>query len=85
MNEILYVLTVVSTIMLPLTFLTGLFGINVGISGASYPGMSGALTFLAVCAALGIIAWLEYKFLMRRDLLMRAPSPAHGDSGQSKH
>jgi zinc transporter len=73
MNDILYVLTVVSTIMLPLTFITGLFGMNVGISGASYRGMSSTLAFLAVCAGLAIIAWLGYRFLMRRDLLMRTP------------
>ena len=79
MNEILYVLALVSTIMLPLTFITGLLGINVGISGASYRGMSSTLAFLAVCAALTMIAWLGYRFLMRRDLLMRAPSSKGGD------
>jgi zinc transporter len=73
MNEILYVLTVVSTIMLPLTFITGLFGMNVGIAGGSYRGMSSTVALLVVCAALAIIAWLGYRFLVRRDLLMRAP------------
>jgi zinc transporter len=73
MNDILYVLTVVSTIMLPLTVITGLFGMNVGIAGGSYRGMSSTLAFLAVCAAMTIIAWLGYRFLVRRDLLMRAP------------
>jgi zinc transporter len=73
MNEILYVLTMVSTIILPLTFITGLFGINVGIAGASYRGMSSTLAFLAMCAAMMIIAWVGYRLLMGRDLLMRAP------------
>lgn len=79
MNEILYVLTVVSTIMLPLTFITGLFGMNVGISSGSHRGMSSTLAFLDVCAGLAIIAWLGYRFLMRRDLLIRASSAKRGD------
>ena len=73
MNDILYVLTVVSTIMLPLTFMTGLFGMNVGISGGSYRGMSSTAAFLAVCAVMVLIAWLGYRFLGRRDLLIRVP------------
>jgi zinc transporter len=80
MNEILYLITLVSTIMLPLTFITGLLGIDVGISGGSSRGMSSALAFLVVCAALMIIAWLSYRFLIRRDLLMRAPPSKSGDS-----
>lgn len=85
MNEILYLLALVSTIMLPLTFITGLLGINVGISGASYRGMSSALAFLVVCVALTIIAWLGYRFLMRRDLLMRAPPSKTGDGADPSH
>ena len=83
MNEILYLLTLVSTIMLPLTVITGLLGINVGIPGGSIRGMSSALAFPVVCAALTIIAWLGYRFLMRRDLLMRAPPATRGDSANS--
>jgi zinc transporter len=75
MNETLYVLTIVSTIMLPLTFITGLFGMNVGITGASYRGMSSTLAFLSVCAALAIIAWLQYRFLVRNGLLTRSAPP----------
>ena len=85
MNEILYLLTLVSTIMLPLTFITGLLGINVGISGASYRGMSSALAFLVVCAALTMTAWLGYRFIMRRDLLMRAPPSKSGDNAGPLH
>lgn len=85
MNEILYVLTVVSTIMLPLTFITGLFGMNVGIPGASYRGMSSTLAFLAVCVALMIIAWLGYRFLMRRKILMRVPPSVRDDGAHSIH
>jgi zinc transporter len=73
MNEILYVLTIVSSIMLPLTFITGLLGINVGIAGASYSGMSSTLAFLIICAILAVIAGLEYMLFVRRNVLMRPP------------
>lgn len=36
-NEILMVLTVISTIMMPLTFITGLYGMNVHIPGQDNP------------------------------------------------
>ena len=80
MNDILYVLTIVSTIMLPLTFITGLLGMNIGLAGASYSGMSSTLAFFAVCAALAVLAWLQYRFLARHDLLVRA-RPLHRRDG----
>jgi hypothetical protein len=55
--------------MLPLTFITGLFGMNVGIEGGSVLGMSKVLAFAAVCVALAAIAWLEYAFFVRRRLV----------------
>ena len=42
-NDILYVLTIFSVIVLPLTFLTGLFGMNV-----SFPGFGSATAFWAI-------------------------------------
>ena len=36
-NDILYVLTIFSVVMLPLTFLTGFFGMNVGFPGIDQP------------------------------------------------
>ncbi len=82
MNDILYVLTIVSTIMLPLTFITGLLGMNIGLAGASYSGMSSTLAFFAVCAALAVLAWLQYRFLARHDLLVRA-RPLHRRDGET--
>lgn len=37
-NEIVRVLTIISTIMMPLTFITGLYGMNVTIPGGQHPG-----------------------------------------------
>jgi magnesium transporter len=48
-NDILYVLTIFSVVMLPLTFLTGLFGMNV-----HFPGFDGSTGFWAILA--GIVA-----------------------------
>lgn len=53
LNMRLYVLSLVAAIFLPLSFLTGLFGINVGgIPGADYP-----LAFAIFTASLSIIAF----------------------------
>jgi magnesium transporter len=49
-NDILYVLTIFSVIMLPLTFLTGLFGMNV-----RFPGYGSAVTFWALLGAFVVL------------------------------
>ena len=57
-----YVLSVVAAIFLPLGFLTGLFGINVG----GMPGIESAFGFWAVTvssALLGIVLYLAFRFL----------------------
>jgi magnesium transporter len=59
MNEIVKVLTVISTIFIPLTFLAGVYGMNMPIPenrwAWSYP------VFWAVCVgiALGMVAWFR--------------------------
>src|SRR5207248_9962392 len=60
-NDILYVLTIFSVIMLPLTFLTGLFGMNV-----HFPGYGSSLTFWALIASFvvligGMLGFFRYK------------------------
>jgi zinc transporter len=61
LNQRIYVLTLISGIMLPLTFLTGLLGVNLeGIPGAKNPW---AFTFF--CVLLGIIGICQY-FIFRR-------------------
>jgi zinc transporter len=57
----MYVLTVVATIMLPLGFLTGLLGINVG----GIPGAENPWGFIAVCLALAALVAAEI-WLFRR-------------------
>jgi zinc transporter len=62
MNQHMYLLTVVSAIMLPLGFFTGLFGINVdGMPGTTNTPWA----FGAVCALLGIVVLIEIWILRR--------------------
>jgi len=60
-NDVLRVLTVVTVILLPLTLITGIFGMNV-----NFPGFEGATAFWIVIAfmagiALGLTAFFSYK------------------------
>lgn len=55
MEKTMYVLTIVATIMLPLGFLTGLLGINVG----GIPGAETSWAFWAVCAGLASLVAIE--------------------------
>src|SRR5437773_580979 len=60
-NDILYVLTIFSVVMLPLTFLTGVFGMNV-----HFPGFDTTSGFLAsltlfVVTIVGMISFFRWK------------------------
>ncbi|MBU8894856.1 hypothetical protein KRR26_04540 [Corallococcus sp. M34] len=61
----LYLLTLISGVFLPLSFITGLLGVNVaGIPGRTWPG-----SFLILCAALVALAVGEWRALRRRELV----------------
>jgi magnesium transporter len=49
-NDILYVLTIFSVVMLPLTFITGLFGMNV-----RFPGFESQEAFWATLGIMGVV------------------------------
>ena len=55
MERTMFVLTIVATVILPLSFLTGLLGINVG----GIPGAEVKWAFWAVCGVLGIVVVIE--------------------------
>ena len=62
-NDILYVLTIFSVVMLPLTFLTGFFGMNVHFPGFnSTGGFVGTLVLFVVTIAgmLGFFRWKKW-------------------------
>ena len=62
MDRTMYVLSIVAAIFLPLGFLTGLLGINVGgIPGADYPG-----AFVIFCVSLLVIVVLQVWLFKRK-------------------
>jgi zinc transporter len=64
MNRTMYLLTVVATILLPLSFITGLLGINVGgIPGADSPFGFGVVLLIIAGLATGeliMLRWLRW-------------------------
>ena len=62
-NDILYVLTIFSVVMLPLTFLTGFFGMNVKFPGFDTTGgfiVSLVLSLAAIVGMLGFFRWKRW-------------------------
>ncbi|MBK2125245.1 CorA family divalent cation transporter, partial [Fangia hongkongensis] len=61
LNNRMYVLSIITAIFLPLTFITGLLGINVG----GIPGANSALGFAIVCIILIVFFILQYLLLKK--------------------
>ncbi len=61
LNRGMYILSVIAAVFLPLGFITGLLGINVG----GLPGTENPFAFLIVCLVLALLAGLEI-WLLRR-------------------
>jgi magnesium transporter len=60
-NDILYVLTIFSVVMLPLTFLTGFFGMNVHFPGINtWEAFFASIALMAV-AIVGMLAFFRWK------------------------
>ncbi|HPM79273.1 MAG TPA: magnesium/cobalt transporter CorA [Candidatus Anammoximicrobium sp.] len=59
MNEIMKVLTIISTIFIPLSFVAGVYGMNMYIPEAEWRGMYGV--FWLICAAVGggLLFWFH--------------------------
>ena len=65
MNQTMYIMSIIATIFLPLGFLTGLLGINVG----GVPGVNNGVAFWVVCAIIVILAIIEYILFKNKKLL----------------
>jgi zinc transporter len=61
LNRGMYILSIIAAVFLPLSFLTGLLGINVG----GIPGADTPWAFAAVCVILAFLAAVEF-WLLRR-------------------
>lgn len=59
MNEIMKVLTIISTIFIPLSFVAGVYGMNLYVPEAEWRGMYGV--FWLICAAVGggLLFWFR--------------------------
>ncbi len=60
-NEVIRVLTIFSVIMLPLTFLTGLYGMNVGLPYQNDPLVFIGILFLMVMCATSLVLYFARK------------------------
>ena len=60
-NDILYVLTIFSVVMLPLTFITGFFGMNVHFPGYETVWAFWAIFVGMVVALIGMLAFFRLK------------------------
>ena len=61
MNQRLFVLAIISAVFLPLGFVTGLFGVNLG----GMPGAASPLGFTILCVIMGAVT-AGLLFLFRR-------------------
>jgi magnesium transporter len=60
-NDILYVLTIFSVVMLPLTFITGLFGMNVRFPGFDTHGGFFVTLGLMIVTIVGMLGFFRWK------------------------
>ena len=63
MNRTMYILSIVGSIFLPLGFLTGLFGINIG----GMPGTDSSSAFWIFSLIMGLIITVEYWLFKKND------------------
>ena len=60
-NNVIKILTVFSVVMLPLTFLTGLYGMNVALPGAESGAIFMVLTGVMIGIVLTMLGFFKYK------------------------
>ncbi len=60
-NNVIKILTVFSVLLLPLTFLTGLYGINVALPGDDFQHVFYVLVIIMATVVTGMLAYFKYK------------------------
>jgi magnesium transporter len=68
-NEVMKQLTIVATIVLPLTFIAGVYGMNFGDSGFNMPELGWTFGYPAVMLGMGLIALILLVHFRRLDWL----------------
>jgi magnesium transporter len=66
MNEVMKTFTLITTLFMPISFVTGFFGMNFFSPQDPPAGWTGRIVFGALCAAVVIIPTLMYTWLRRR-------------------
>jgi magnesium transporter len=66
MNEVMKTFTLITTLFMPISFITGFFGMNFFQPADSPPAWTGRIVFWAVCAALAALPVVMYFWLRRR-------------------
>ena len=61
MNEIMKVLTVITTIFIPLSFLAGVFGMNMPIPGNEWIGTYPVFWMVCIVIALAMLGWFRHR------------------------
>jgi magnesium transporter len=66
MNEVMKTFTLITTLFMPISFLTGFFGMNFFSPESPPAGWTGRIVFGAICAAIVLIPALMFVWLKRR-------------------
>ena len=66
MNEVMKTFTLITTLFMPISFVTGFFGMNFFTPESPPPGWTARLVFGAVCAGIVLLPFLMFLWLRRR-------------------
>lgn len=60
-NEVIRVLTVISVIMLPLTLISSVYGMNIGLPAQNHPDAFWIVSLFMIVTAIGMLAFFRYR------------------------
>ena len=66
MNEVMKTFTLITTLFMPISFLTGFFGMNFFSPVDTPPAWTGRIAFIALCCAIVLVPSLMFLWLKRR-------------------
>jgi magnesium transporter len=66
MNEVMKIFTLITTLFMPITFLTGFFGMNFFTASNPPAPWTGRMAFWIICAVIVVVPFLMFLWLKRR-------------------
>jgi magnesium transporter len=66
MNEVMKTFTLITVLFMPISFVTGFFGMNFFTASDPPPAWTSRVVFAAVCAAMVLVPFLMFVWLRRR-------------------